>query len=242
MNPKLFENSGLALSREPISTSIMNLLMDYFLQQELKPGDKLPTEVELVQQLKVGRNSVREAMKMLSSLGVIEIRRGLGTFISRSMPSSVINSLILSLAFEQGASQELAELRIFFEAGLIEMIMDKISPADLDDLIVANDRLGEIARTDPKDFRQLRDLDIAFHHRLLAVTGNKFILKMGTAVFTLYRTATEKNMALVPLKIYENHKLLLEAIRQRNKSGYIRLLKRLVGETMNRFSAGQDGD
>ncbi|MEW6265386.1 MAG: GntR family transcriptional regulator [Thermodesulfobacteriota bacterium] len=241
MNPKLFIDSGLALTREPISTSIMNLLVDYLLQQELKPGDKLPSEMELAQQLKVGRNSVREAMKMLSSLGVIEIRRGLGTFISQSLPSSAFNSLILSLAFEQGTSQELAELRIFFEAGLIEMIMDKISPADFDDLVAANERLGEEARTNPKDSRRLRDLDIAFHRRLLAVTGNKFIINMGTAVFTIYRTTTEKNVGLVPLKVYENHKLLLETIRQRDKSGFIQLLTRLVWETMNRITASQNG-
>jgi DNA-binding GntR family transcriptional regulator len=112
--------------------------------------------------------------------------------------------------------------------------------ADLEDLHAANERLGEMARTDPQDSRRLRDLDIGFHRRLLAVTGNKFIIKMGTAVFTLYRTATEKNIGLIPLEVYENHKLLLETIRRRDKAGFIELLKRLVWATMARISAAKE--
>ena len=60
------------LDRQPVASTITNLLIRSLLSKQLKPGDKLPTESELAQTLKVGRNSVREAIKMLSSLGVIK--------------------------------------------------------------------------------------------------------------------------------------------------------------------------
>ena len=87
------------LNRESVTSSIINRLTDLLISGELKPGDKLPTEMELAEQLGVGRNSVREAIKMLSYLGVIEIRRGIGTFVANSMPESVVNPLILGLVF-----------------------------------------------------------------------------------------------------------------------------------------------
>lgn len=64
-----FAESMKPLNRESVSSSIMNMITNYLLSKELKPGDKLPTESEFVQQLGVGRNSVREAIKMLSSRG-----------------------------------------------------------------------------------------------------------------------------------------------------------------------------
>ena len=91
-----------------------------------KPGDKLPTEMELAQQLGVGRNSVREAIKMLSYLGVVEIRRGIGTYVAETMPPSVVNPLILGLVFEQKTSREIIELRLLIETAVAEMLMQKI--------------------------------------------------------------------------------------------------------------------
>jgi len=96
------------------------MIINYLLSKKLKPGDKLPTESEFSQQLGVGRNSLREAIKMLSSFGIIEIKRGLGTFIAKSMSSSVMNPLILGLVFEQGTSIELFELRLLIETGAAE--------------------------------------------------------------------------------------------------------------------------
>ena len=92
------------IGRRPISQMIMDLFTKYLLSRQLKPGDKLPTEFELAEKLGVGRHSVREAIKMLSSIGIIEIRKGAGTFIASTMKSSVLNPLILSLVFEQGTS------------------------------------------------------------------------------------------------------------------------------------------
>ena len=83
-----FAGSLKPLNREPISASILNMITESILSGRLKPGDKLPTELELSNKLNVSRNSVREAIKMLSSLGVIEVKRGAGTFITQSLFTS----------------------------------------------------------------------------------------------------------------------------------------------------------
>ena len=83
------------IHRESVPSSIINMITDLLIAKKLKPGDQLPTELELAQQLGVGRNSVREAVKSLSYLGVVVIRRGIGTFVADSMPASVLNPLVL---------------------------------------------------------------------------------------------------------------------------------------------------
>ena len=106
-----FSDSLKPLKRKPISAEILNMITDNILAGNLKPGDKLPTEFELAESLGVGRNSVREAIKILHTLGVVEVKMGAGTFITRSMNGSILEPLILSLAFEQGTSRELVDLR-----------------------------------------------------------------------------------------------------------------------------------
>ena len=64
------------LEPESISSTVVDLIMNYLLSGDLKPGDKLPTEHEFAKQLGVGRNSIREAIKMLSSIGVVKVKRG----------------------------------------------------------------------------------------------------------------------------------------------------------------------
>ena len=67
---------------------------------EFKPGDKLPTETEFCQKLGVGRNSIREAIKMLAAIGVVEVFRGDGTYVATKVSPEIFNPLIFSLILE----------------------------------------------------------------------------------------------------------------------------------------------
>ena len=70
-----------SLKKESILQTVINRLTDAIKNGELKPGDKMPPEIELAESLGVARSSVREAIKILSYLGVLESRRAEGTFI-----------------------------------------------------------------------------------------------------------------------------------------------------------------
>ena len=130
-----FHDALPKIGRQSISFLIKDLITSWLLSGELKPGDKLPTEIDLAQKLGVGRNSVvREALKMLSSIGALEVRKGSGTFIAKRMKPSILNPLILSLVFEQGTSKEFIELRLLLEIGSAELALSKITAGDLERL------------------------------------------------------------------------------------------------------------
>jgi len=224
------------LNREPVSLSIMNMVTDYLLSGTLRPGDKLPTESELARQLGVGRNSVREAMKMLSSLGVIEIKRGVGTFIAESISPSMVNPLILGLVFDQGTSQDLIELRLLIDTGVADLAMQKATTEDIEKLERANRRLKSAAETLGDDSNSLRDLDLNFHMTLLEVTRNRLVAKLGRAIYTLFMASIEKSVKADPYKAYANHELVINAIKRRDRG----LIKRITSESLRFWMATID--
>jgi GntR family transcriptional regulator, transcriptional repressor for pyruvate dehydrogenase complex len=211
-----FAGSIRPLNRESVSSSIMNMITDYLLSRDLKPGDKLPTESEFALQLGVGRNSVREAIKMLSSLGIVEIKRGVGTFIAKSISSSIMNPLILALVFEQGTSKELLELRLLIDTGAAELVILKATEEDIKKLEEVNEELKRSAEANAGDKRKRLDCDIHFHHTLLDMTRNPFLAKIGKAIYTLFFASIEKTVETDPISGYKNHKLVIDGIRRRD--------------------------
>jgi DNA-binding FadR family transcriptional regulator len=207
---------------------IMDLIAKYLLSRELKPGDKLPTEFELAEKLGVGRNSVREAVKMLSSIGVVEIRKGAGTFIASTMKSSILNPLILSLVFEQGTSKELIELRLLLETGAAELALPRITETEIQRLEKMNDNLMQEADKEERDPKRLLELDLAFHVELCKLAGNNLLFKLVDAVYALFLASIEKTVGGDPHLAYTNHGMVIDAF----KKGDIELIRRNIKESM----------
>ena len=201
---------------DSVTSSIVDVITNALLNGDLKPGDRLPTETELAQRLGVGRNSVREAVKMLSSLGAVEIRRGSGTFVTQSMSPAVLTPLVLSLVVEQGSAREWVEMRIALDTAAVEMMLRHNPDADLRLLEDANERLlAELNRAEHEP-HQFRDLDLAFHEILLDLSGNRLLVKVGKAIYRLFFATIERSVEADPMLAWRNHGLVLEAIRRRD--------------------------
>lgn len=224
-----FEKSLPSIRRKPISSSIVEMIMDSLLSGELKPGDRLPVETDFAQRLGVARNSVREAIKMLSSIGVVEIRRGLGTFVSNSMSSSTLNPLILSLVFEQRTSRELVQLRLLLDIGAAEFALEELTEEGIRRLEEANSRLKAARRKKSHDQHRLRDMDLAFHVTLLELSGNRLLVKLGQAVYKLFFASIEQTVKNDPIMAFENHRLVIEALKARD----IDLVRRRIRESLS---------
>ena len=114
-----------------LQSDIMELILD----RELEPGDALPTENELCLALGVGRNTLRESLKVLQALGVIEIRHGFGMFVAPSNFESLADGLIfrgrLSLRHHGQEARQLVDVRQALEAGLIGSAMDEMTAGQL---------------------------------------------------------------------------------------------------------------
>ena len=114
-----------------LQSDVMELILD----RNLMPGDPLPTENDLSAALGVGRNTLREALKVLQALGVIEIRHGFGMFVARSNFEALVDGLTfrgrLSLRHQGIEALQLVEVRQSLESGLIGDAMEDQAPEHL---------------------------------------------------------------------------------------------------------------
>jgi GntR family transcriptional repressor for pyruvate dehydrogenase complex len=227
-----FANSLKPFRREPISVSILNMITDSILSGQLRPGDRLPTELELAERLRVSRSSVREAIKMLSSLGVIKVKRGAGTYVDKSMSSSILDQLMLSLAFHQGTSKELIETRMMIEIGAAELAIDNSSEQQVGMLEQANQQLKEAAESQVHDPHILRDLDLKVHFTLLDITNNSFVAKIGKTIYRLFFASIEDTVRHDSMEAYRNHQLYIDAIQRRDKD----LARKRIREALSQWT------
>src|SRR6059036_4083563 len=100
----------------------------------LKSGDQLPPERDLAEKFVVSRTSVREALRALESLGLIEIRPGEGTFIREVSVEALIEPLALVMASQRGAIAELFEARRLLEPAIAALAAGRATPEELSEM------------------------------------------------------------------------------------------------------------
>lgn len=136
---------------------------------ELKPGDQFPPEPELCERLGVSRGSLREAVRMWSSLGVIESRHGSGTYVSNLAPADLLGSLTLTLGLAPiDTVLDLYEVRRVLEGHAAGMAAAQATAQDIDAL---QDLVERMAIED--DNAQASILDAEFHDFISGIAGNE---------------------------------------------------------------------
>ena len=170
--------------------SVVDLIIDRLtsaiMMGELKPGQRIPTETELSESMQVGRNSVREAVKSLETMGVLNIRRSEGTFVSEGFSERMMAPMLYGMVLEGGNTYALVELRRLFEIGILSLAIQKATPNDIQNLREVLTGLEKTARGGPGP-EILQDTDIAFHDVLAHSTHNPLVEKIYTIIERLSR-------------------------------------------------------
>lgn len=163
------------------STSMMQQVIDRItnaiIAGELKPGDKLPTEQELVDSFGVARNTVREAIRVLVAYGVLEVRRPEGTFVCTGFSTNMINPMLYRIILQKdSASEELLGFRKVIETGVMQLVMENGLTEEESTRISAKcDHLVHLLQTDPSDTDAIHAADIAFHDEICKTTKNRLV-------------------------------------------------------------------
>ncbi|MBU8906467.1 FadR/GntR family transcriptional regulator [Desertibacillus haloalkaliphilus] len=117
-----------SLDRKTLSKQVIDQIIDLLLSGQLKPGDKLPPEMELLEILGVSRPVLREALSSLETLGIIQRRTREGTFFTNSIGSKPYS---IMLALSAGNLPAIMETRMSLELGLVSIAAEKITDEDL---------------------------------------------------------------------------------------------------------------
>jgi DNA-binding FadR family transcriptional regulator len=162
-------------------------IMELILERELEAGDPLPTENELAAALGVGRNTLRESLKVLQALGVIEIRHGFGMFVAPSNFDALTDGLIfrgrLSLRHHGQEALQLVDVRQALEAGLIGAAIEKVTPEQLAAVEESVRRMETLAGTG----EHFLEADAEFHRRLFEPLDNELLISLLGVFWAVYR-------------------------------------------------------
>ena len=182
----------------------------------LEPGDKLPNEMELSKELGVSRATLREAIRELTAQGVLEVRRGKGTFVSQQV-GEMEDFGFGGLARVKGQLRDLFELRSIFEPQAARLACQRATKEELAEILRQGQRVAQCIQSG----RDRTEADRAFHAAIVRATHNEFMMRLLPIINQAVETAIgagEDQEALAQITL-RDHALLLEFLQKRDESG-----------------------
>lgn len=182
---------------------------------EFRPGQKIPNEMALSERFGVSRATLREAIKTLTAGGILEVRRGLGTYVSDTLPEKgglslpAINKMKMEL-------KDLCEVRMIFEPKAAALACARATDAELRDIEALEREIERLILSGG----DTTDADIAFHTAILRAAHNEFFLQMATAVGRALRDQRTLKAGKNLIKsVLPDHTMIVEFMRRRDPGG-----------------------
>lgn len=186
------------INQTSVVQQVIDALTQAMIDKKLRPGDKIPTELELSESFGVGRLSIREAIKVLVYFGVLEIRRPEGTFVRDGFSESMINPMLYGIILDRDDSYVyLKELRQLMEVGVIRMAIEKSTPEDHQVLMEKYQAFEKALASRPVDIDQVFEADNEFHRVVSEMGRNPLVNRINSLVRVLthaIRYQTVQNM------------------------------------------------
>ncbi|MGH3640678.1 MAG: FadR/GntR family transcriptional regulator [Mycobacterium sp.] len=204
-----------SLGMVEVPLSVVDRIKEYILLGRLAPGDPMPTEKELSEQLGVSRSGVREAMKTLSALDIVEVRHGYGTYVGRMRLTAMVQSLafrgMLNANADQHVLADLIDVRELIETSLAATIVTGLSPQ----AALTLRRLTLTMREKAELGQEFRAEDREFHLLLVQTTGNALAVELTGAFWDVHAIAYGSLGPVPDLHdTAQDHTAILDAIEQ----------------------------
>ena len=202
------------IPRRTVTDEIVNRLVSLIISEGLKPGDRLPSERQLMAKLRVGRSSLREAVKFLSAAGTVVVSAGNGTFVGSGDIVALTKPLFLGLLITERTAQEFFEARRLLEVELIGMAAERASDREVSEI----QAWLEAMNTCLEDAQAYASADFEFHLAIARCAHNTVLfrvvdtLRRFLAVVIAQVTAEQRSMR----ESFAEHAAIFEALRARD--------------------------
>jgi len=206
--------------REAISDQITDRILSLIREQQLRPGDKLPPERELAVLMGVSRATVREALRSLAMMNVVELRHGSGTFITSLEPQLLVENFDLVFSLTDNSFLQLIQAREVIEPGAVALAAQRITEDEIAQLEDVLARSWQCLKENPAIFPQL---DVEFHGRVAEFSGNVLLTRIMQALTQMsiassQRTSVDEGSVSPPRieRAIEMHQGILDALKKRD--------------------------
>jgi GntR family transcriptional repressor for pyruvate dehydrogenase complex len=200
------------IKREGVAEKVVHRILDLVRSGNLKAGDRLPAERELIDIFGVSRPTLREALRSLATLGVLKMRHGGGAFVTDLRAKSLLAPLDFFVSLSADNAQEVFECRRLIEIEIARKCAEKAPPKAIDELeamLAAQEKITD----DPIAFRIL---DSEFHEKLFEIAGNSIMERLAQGFYNLGLDARRKATAspLVTRQSLMDHKDIVAGMKK----------------------------
>ena len=197
-----------------IYEEIVRQIKTMITEGRLKSGDQLPPERDLAEKFLVSRTSVREALRALESVGLIDIRPGEGTFVREVSVESLVEPLAMILLSQREMIGELFEARRLLEPTIAGLAASRATPEEMGEMERILDEQAHAIASGHTGLAQ----DAAFHAAIATAAHNRAITRVVHAVMDLLAQSREEAISTPgrPTRSHEDHRRILDAIRKRD--------------------------
>ena len=235
---------GLRSTRRSLTTELVAALGQQIQDQQLKAGDRLPTEAEIVQRFNVSRTVVREALSKLQAAGLVETRHGIGTFVLDARPSGIFRLDPADVAVSLDVLAVL-ELRVSLEtesAGLAALRRSE-------EQLLAMRRALEDFEGNVSEAEETVSPDFRFHLEIARATGNRYFAEIMTHLGTTIIPRTRITSTQIPQdqfseylhRVNREHEQILDAIRRQDPESARAAMRIHLINSRERLRRAQDG-
>ncbi len=203
------------IENKKISQVVIEQIQDLIMKGELKDGDKLPPERELTKTLNIGRPALREALKALEVIGLIESRHGQGNFIVNNTENSFFKPLSLSFKLSNGNIEDILELRHLLENYTVSKAAINASHEDIEKLYQL---YNDLVNAETKELKSHYDKE--FHYEIAKISKNTLINNLLESTSYLFDNFISKTVGMTFTgddsieKLYEEHLNIIKAIEK----------------------------
>ena len=184
-------------------------IREYITANELPAGSRLPGEEWFAEQLQVGRPLIREAMKTLEAVGIIEARRGVGRFVSSFDPDAYLRNYTTEMLLQSFDERELQETRCLLEITMAADATHRLTDDDLDQLRAYWQQYQERAREGLPN----TEADLGLHRTIMQRADNRLIVSMLDAVYALSKRRQQDGSPYDPGKLQQDVAEHAEVVR-----------------------------
>ncbi len=201
------------ISKSAVAEGIVDQLLSMIRERKLRSGDKLPPERELAVMMDVSRPSLREALRALSVMGVIELRHGSGIYVTALEPARLIEHLDFVFSLDNSTYLQLFETRKALEPPICALAAQRITEEEMAQLedCLSRSRLG---LTDYEAYLQA-DLDL---HEIITKAANNPLLQRFMSSLRSLGKASRRRTATLPgivEQTIQDHQNIIQALGKR---------------------------
>lgn len=199
-----------AVDTSSLVDKVEDRLVAYFVENNLKAGDSIPTELELSGFLGVSRTVVREALSRLRTIGLIESKKKKGSVLVNPDLMGVLEKSLIARVLDEDTLRDLFEFRLVIEVGMADFIMARVTQTDIEEL-------KEIVAVEPEWSQDLAfniEHEIRFHGKLYEITGNDTLKKFQKLLLPLFDYVHRSGLLRKPVSQnkFVSHKGIVQTI------------------------------